>query len=64
LPKKCCFGKLKTGWIYPAGEIFATRKDAELSIIVYIEMFYNSKRIHQALGYRTPNEVEVDFALR
>ena len=63
-PCESWFGKLKTEWIYPTGEIFATRKAAELSIIEYIEMFYNSKRIHQALDYRTPNEVEIDFALR
>jgi len=60
-PCESWFGKLKTEWIYPNGKIFATRKAAELSIIEYIEMFYNSKRIHQALNYRTPNEVEVDF---
>ncbi|MGZ0172582.1 MAG: IS3 family transposase, partial [Planctomycetales bacterium] len=24
----------------------------------YIETFYNSKRIHQTLGYRTPDEFE------
>ena len=63
-PCESWFGKLKTEWIYPKGEIFATRKAAELSIIEYIEIFYNSKRIHQALDYRTPNEVEIDFALR
>ena len=32
--------------------------------IEYIEMFYNSKRAHQSLDYRTPNEVEVDFVLQ
>jgi len=62
-PCESWFGKLKTEWIYPHGE-YATRREAELSIIEYIEMFYNSKRLHQALDYRTPNEVEVDFALR
>ncbi|MDM7652215.1 IS3 family transposase, partial [Lactococcus lactis] len=24
----------------------------------YIEAFYNSKRIHQSLGYLTPNQFE------
>jgi transposase InsO family protein len=51
---------LKTECIYPHGE-YKTREDAELSIIEYIEMFYNSKRIHQALNYRTPNEVEAEY---
>jgi len=51
--------------IMPAGVskfscIFA---EAELSIIEYIEMFYNAKRLHQALEYRTPNEVEAEYAM-
>jgi transposase InsO family protein len=62
-PCESWFGKLKTEWIYPKG-VYKTRHEAELSIIEYIEMFYNSERIHQALEYRTPNEVEIDFALR
>jgi len=56
-PCESWFGKLKVEWIYPHGE-YKTRAEAELSIIEYIEMFYNSKRIHQALDYRTPNDVE------
>jgi transposase InsO family protein len=62
-PCESWFGKLKVEWIYPHGE-YKTRAEAELSIVEYIEMFYNSKRIHQALDYRTPNEVEVDFTVR
>jgi putative transposase len=31
---------------------------ARLSVFQYIETFYNSKRIHQTLGYRTPDEFE------
>jgi transposase InsO family protein len=49
-------------WIYPNG-IYKTRVEAELSIIEYIEMFYNSRRLHQALEYRTPNEVEREWTL-
>ena len=56
-PCESWFGKLKTEWIYPKG-VYATREAAELSIIEYIEMFYNSQRLHQSLDYRTPNEVE------
>jgi transposase InsO family protein len=59
-PCESWFGKLKVEWIYPHGE-YKTRAEAELSIIEYIEMFYNSKRIHQALDYRTPNEVEQEY---
>ena len=33
---------LKVEWIYPNG-IYKTRREAELSIVEYIEMFYNSR---------------------
>jgi len=56
-PCESWFGKLKTEWIYPNG-VYATREAAKMAIIEYIEMFYNSKRLHQSLDYRTPNEVE------
>ena len=48
-PCESWFGKLKTEWIYPNG-IYATRQEAELSIIEYIEMFYNTKRLHHSLS--------------
>lgn len=59
-PCESWFGKLKSEWIYPHG-IYETRKDAEASIIEYVEMFYNSERVHQALGYKTPNEFESEY---
>ena len=37
---------------------FATRDQARAAIFDYIELFYNRKRIHQSLGYRTPEQVE------
>ena len=61
-PCESWFGKLKSEWIYP-NDVFPTRREAELSIIEYIEMFYNSRRLHQALDYRTPNEVECEWIL-
>lgn len=33
-------------------------EDARLSVFQYIDAFYNSKRIHQTLGYQSPNEFE------
>lgn len=37
-------------------------EDARRSVFEYIVTFYNSKRIHQALGYRTPDQFEADHA--
>ena len=48
------FGHLKTELIY--GENFASRIEASTRIFEYIEIFYNKKRIHSALGYLTPEE--------
>lgn len=40
---------------------FATRDHARMAIFDYIELFYNRKRIHQSLGYRTPEEIEREW---
>lgn len=40
---------------------FRTRDEARSAIFDYIELFYNRKRIHQSLGYRTPAQVELEW---
>ena len=40
---------------------YPTRRHAIRDIARYIEMRYNQKRLHSALGYRTPNEAERDW---
>lgn len=40
---------------------FGTRDEARSAIFDYIELFYNRKRIHQSLGYRTPAQVEREW---
>ena len=59
-PCESWFGKLKSEWIYPHG-VYATRKEAEMKIVEYIEMIYNSDRVLQTLGYQTPNEFEAKY---
>lgn len=33
-------------------------EEANLAIFEYIESWYNRKRIHSALGYKTPQQIE------
>lgn len=41
---------------------FATRAQARSAIFEFIEVFYNRRRIHQSLGYRTPEQVEQEWS--
>jgi len=43
-------------------ESYATREEASQSLFEYIEVFYNRRRLHSTLGYRSPAEYEVRFA--
>jgi len=53
------FKTLKSELIYHRK--FANRESAKLEVFRYIEGFYHSKRIHSALGYKTPNEMELFY---
>jgi len=37
---------------------YSKREEARLDVIDYIEMFYNSYRLHSSLGYLCPKEFE------
>lgn len=50
------FKTLKTELVYQYK--FEDREIAKMKIFEYIEGFYNSKRIHSAIGYLTPNQME------
>ena len=50
------FASLKTERVFPKN--YRTREEARRDIIDYIEMFYNSKRLHSYLGYVSPREFE------
>jgi putative transposase len=39
-------------------EKYKTRLEAKLSIFDYIELFYNRKRLHSTIGYKSPVEFE------
>jgi putative transposase len=40
---------------------FATRDQAKCAIFDYIELFYNRRRSHKALGYRSPVQIEAMY---
>lgn len=43
---------------------YRTREEARADIFEYIEVFYNRKRLHSTLGYRSPVAYEADLARR
>jgi transposase InsO family protein len=41
--------------------VYPTRNKAKQDIAHYIEIFYNRRRLHSTLGYRTPHEVRTEY---
>lgn len=41
--------------------VYRTRSEAIRDVVSWIELRYNQKRLHSSLGYRTPNEVEMNY---
>ena len=53
------FAALKNEMYYR--QSFATRARARFAVAEYIEVFYNRRRLHSTLGYRTPFEAFTDY---
>jgi transposase InsO family protein len=51
------YGSLKNEWVN--WEDYKTRDQAKKSIFNYIEVFYNRKRRHSYLGYKSPDDFEL-----
>jgi len=50
------FSNLKNELIH--GRHFNSREEARSAIFDYVEVFYNRQRLHQTLGYKTPEQFE------
>jgi len=54
------FHSLKTEWTDDI--LYKTRDEARADVINYIEMFYNSRRLHSFLGNKNPSAFEKNFS--
>ena len=59
-PAESFFAKLKQEWTY-VKPVYTDHAAAKRSLFEYIEVFYNTQRLHQALNYQTPMEFEEAF---
>ncbi len=58
-PGESWFGSFKNGRVY--GERFKTRDEMMAMTFEYIEVFYNRKRLHSTLGYKSPMQFLSDW---
>ena len=56
------FAALKTERVHRTR--YPTREHARRDIARYIELHYNTRRLHSALGYKTPQEVHDEYRNR
>jgi Integrase core domain len=54
------FSTLKTE-CFPDNQVFSSRIQARREIFEYIEIYYNNRRLHSALGYQTPCQYETQI---
>jgi transposase InsO family protein len=54
------FSTLKTE-CFPDNQVFSSQAQARREIFEYIEVYYNNRRLHSALGYQTPCQYETQF---
>ena len=58
-PVESFFGTLKRELVFHRK--YLTRFDARQSIFEYIERFYNRRRLHSTLGYKSPAAYEAAY---
>ena len=42
---------------------FGTRAEAKAALFEYIEIFYNRRRLHSSIRYRTPAQARIDMTM-
>ena len=60
-PMESFFSSLKTELVHRIR--FATRREAKAALFEYIEIFYNRRRRHSSIGYRTPAQARMDMTM-
>jgi putative transposase len=55
------FATLKTELVHRSK--WATKLELRAAVFEYIELYYNRRRLHSTLGYKTPAQVESDYEL-
>jgi transposase InsO family protein len=58
-PMESFFGSLKTELVHRTR--FHSRREAKAALFEYIAIFYNRRRRHSSIGYRTPEQARVDM---
>lgn len=61
-PMESFFSSLKTECVHR--HHFKTRKQAKAALFEYIEIFYNRRRLHSAIGYKTPMEAYLEMTMK
>lgn len=58
-PMESFFGSLKTELVHRTR--FPSRREAKTALFEYIAIFYNRRRRHSSIGYRTPEQARIDM---
>lgn len=58
-PMESFFGSLKTELVHQTR--FASRREAKAVLFEYIAIFYNRRRRHSSVGYKTPEQARIDM---